>query len=325
MAIDWLAAGLDPGALLPYFVQSRVARDRRDGRCWCRNDHAGAFRGNACPTLQGSDQRARRRDCDDMTSSGYPLLETGLIVALQGPGWCRSGWINCRISSCAARSCAASTTLYGPRCSSSRRRVLSKNARAAGPRRPQDEQVLRQLDSASPTSAAETSSRRSKTMITHLGEDPEATIPVIRKICLVFTFQEIFNAGNAADIAHRCRTGKLGCVADEAHMAKHLNTALAPWGEKRREIRSTAEVCGRSAGGRNAACARSGAPDPRRSENCDRVLSHARTTVTDYSSRWPPWGRRRSRLQARSLPATRGSRSARRETASSSNPGRPCR
>jgi tryptophanyl-tRNA synthetase len=56
------------------------------------------------------------------------------------------------------------------------------------------------------------------------------------EICPVFFFQETFNASNAADIAHRCRTGTLGCVEDKADMAKHLNAALAPLRERRRMI-----------------------------------------------------------------------------------------
>jgi tryptophanyl-tRNA synthetase len=56
------------------------------------------------------------------------------------------------------------------------------------------------------------------------------------EICPVFFFQETFNASNAADIAHRCRTGMLGCVEDKADMAKHLNAALAPLRERRRMI-----------------------------------------------------------------------------------------
>lgn len=56
------------------------------------------------------------------------------------------------------------------------------------------------------------------------------------EICPVFFFQEAFNANNAADIAQRCRTGKLGCVEDKADMAKHLNAALAPLRERRRMI-----------------------------------------------------------------------------------------
>ncbi|HZV78039.1 MAG TPA: tryptophan--tRNA ligase [Candidatus Binatus sp.] len=58
------------------------------------------------------------------------------------------------------------------------------------------------------------------------------------EICPVFFFQEIFNSANAADIAHRCRTGRLGCVEDKADMAVHLNAALAPLRERRRELAS---------------------------------------------------------------------------------------
>ncbi len=58
------------------------------------------------------------------------------------------------------------------------------------------------------------------------------------EICPVFFFQEIFNPGNAPDIAHRCRAGQLGCVEDKADMAVHLNAALAPLRERRRELES---------------------------------------------------------------------------------------
>jgi tryptophanyl-tRNA synthetase len=56
------------------------------------------------------------------------------------------------------------------------------------------------------------------------------------EICPVFFFQEIFNTGNAPDIAHRCRAGQLGCVEDKADMAVHLNAALAPLRQRRREL-----------------------------------------------------------------------------------------
>jgi tryptophanyl-tRNA synthetase len=58
------------------------------------------------------------------------------------------------------------------------------------------------------------------------------------EICPVYFFQEIFNPGNASDIAHRCRTGQLGCVEDKADMATHLNAALEPLRERRRELES---------------------------------------------------------------------------------------
>ena len=74
-----------------------------------------------------------------------------------------------------------------------------------------------------------------KTMFT----DPEKvhkSDPGHPETCPVFFFQRIFNAGAADDIAQRCRTGKLGCVEDKADMVRHLNAALAPIRERRREI-----------------------------------------------------------------------------------------
>ena len=69
--------------------------------------------------------------------------------------------------------------------------------------------------------------------------DPQkihATDPGRPEICAVYFFQNIFNPANAESIAHRCRTGQLGCVANKADMAQHLNAALAPIRARRREI-----------------------------------------------------------------------------------------
>ncbi len=54
--------------------------------------------------------------------------------------------------------------------------------------------------------------------------------------CPVFFFQRVFNEAAADDIAHRCRSGALGCVEDKRDMAKHLNAALAPIRERRRHF-----------------------------------------------------------------------------------------
>ncbi len=54
--------------------------------------------------------------------------------------------------------------------------------------------------------------------------------------CPVFFFQRVFNEAAADDIAHRCRSGALGCVEDKRDMAKHLNAALSPIRERRRHF-----------------------------------------------------------------------------------------
>ncbi len=77
-----------------------------------------------------------------------------------------------------------------------------------------------------------------KTMFT----DPEKirkSDPGHPETCPVFFFHRVFNARAADDIAQRCRTGQLGCVEDKADMARHLNAALAPIRERRREIVSS--------------------------------------------------------------------------------------
>lgn len=69
--------------------------------------------------------------------------------------------------------------------------------------------------------------------------DPEKirkTDPGHPETCPVFFFHGIVNASNADSIAHRCRTGQLGCVANKADMAEHLNRWLAPIRERRRKL-----------------------------------------------------------------------------------------
>jgi tryptophanyl-tRNA synthetase len=82
-----------------------------------------------------------------------------------------------------------------------------------------------------------TTTSRVKEMFT----DPEKirkSDPGHPETCPVFFFQRIVNAGNAESIAHRCRSGHLGCVEDKADMAAHLNRWLAPIRERRRELES---------------------------------------------------------------------------------------
>src|SRR5579863_6863385 len=69
--------------------------------------------------------------------------------------------------------------------------------------------------------------------------DPEKikkTDPGHPETCPVFFFHQIVNASNAESIAHRCRAGQLGCVADKADMAQHLNAWLRPIRERRRKL-----------------------------------------------------------------------------------------
>jgi len=80
-----------------------------------------------------------------------------------------------------------------------------------------------------------------KTMFT----DPEKihkTDPGHPETCPVFFFHRVFNNAASDDIAVRCRTGRLGCVEDKADMVQHLNAALAPIRERRREIAASPKI-----------------------------------------------------------------------------------
>jgi len=80
-----------------------------------------------------------------------------------------------------------------------------------------------------------------KTMFT----DPEKihkTDPGHPETCPVFFFHRVFNNTASDDIAVRCRTGRLGCVEDKGDMVQHLNSALAPIRERRREIAASPKL-----------------------------------------------------------------------------------
>ena len=80
-----------------------------------------------------------------------------------------------------------------------------------------------------------------KTMFT----DPEKihkTDPGHPETCPVFFFHRVFNKAASEDIALRCRTGRLGCVEDKADMVQHLNAALAPIRQRRREIVASPKI-----------------------------------------------------------------------------------
>jgi tryptophanyl-tRNA synthetase len=51
--------------------------------------------------------------------------------------------------------------------------------------------------------------------------------------CVVFEYHRKFNAGEADDIARRCRAGELACVPDKKHLAQVLSETLAPIRERR--------------------------------------------------------------------------------------------
>jgi tryptophanyl-tRNA synthetase len=51
--------------------------------------------------------------------------------------------------------------------------------------------------------------------------------------CVVWEYHRKFNAGEADDIARRCRSGELACVPDKQHLARVLAEALAPVRERR--------------------------------------------------------------------------------------------
>lgn len=52
-------------------------------------------------------------------------------------------------------------------------------------------------------------------------------------VCNIFRFQQHFNAGQSADIAERCKTAQIGCVDCKMMVAKEIIRTLEPFRERR--------------------------------------------------------------------------------------------
>jgi tryptophanyl-tRNA synthetase len=63
---------------------------------------------------------------------------------------------------------------------------------------------------------------------------PEADPSDGHEGCVVWEYHRKFNAGEADDIARRCRSGELACVPDKRHLSQILNATLEPIRERRR-------------------------------------------------------------------------------------------
>jgi tryptophanyl-tRNA synthetase len=229
MAIDWLAAGLDPQACT-IFVQSRIPEISELAVLLSMITPVSWL--ERVPTYK--DQiNALGSEIATHGFLGYPVLQTVDIIAFKGQA-VPVGQDQLPHLELSREIVRRFNHLYGDVLVEPDA-VLSQTPAVPGldgrkMSKSYDNSILL-ADSDAQTTA------KVKTMFT----DPSKihkTDPGHPEICAVFFFQEIFNAGNASDIAHRCRTGQLGCVENKADMAKHLNAALAPLRERRRAIES---------------------------------------------------------------------------------------
>ena len=63
------------------------------------------------------------------------------------------------------------------------------------------------------------------------------------EICPVFMLHQLYTAKDQlATIERTCKTGELGCVADKKHLAESINNALAPMRAKRRELEKNIDL-----------------------------------------------------------------------------------
>jgi tryptophanyl-tRNA synthetase len=61
------------------------------------------------------------------------------------------------------------------------------------------------------------------------------------EVCLVFTYHQKFNSGDASDIAAGCRSGSLGCVECKNRIAARIADTLTPFRETRSHLEAHPE------------------------------------------------------------------------------------
>ncbi|NLC07703.1 MAG: tryptophan--tRNA ligase [Syntrophomonadaceae bacterium] len=64
------------------------------------------------------------------------------------------------------------------------------------------------------------------------------TDPGHPEVCIVNTYQKLYNAQEYGQIAEDCRRGQIGCVACKKRLASRLDAYLSPFREKRRSLES---------------------------------------------------------------------------------------
>lgn len=229
MVIDWLAAGIDPQRCT-LFVQSQVPEISELATLLSMITPVSWL--ERVPTYK--DQiNALGMEIATHGFLGYPILQTVDIVALRGEGVPvgQDQLPHLELSREIAR---RFNHLYG-QVLVEPEALLSQTPYVPGT---DGRKMSKSYDNAILLSDSdETTDAKVKMMYT----DPlkiKRTDPGRPEQCPVFFLQSAFNADNADSIAHRCRSGQLGCVADKADMAAHLNAALAPIRQRRRALES---------------------------------------------------------------------------------------
>ncbi|MDA8235523.1 MAG: tryptophan--tRNA ligase [Clostridia bacterium] len=62
------------------------------------------------------------------------------------------------------------------------------------------------------------------------------TDPGNPEVCVVYTYQKLYNPGETAEIAEGCRTAQIGCVACKKKLTAVIDGFLSPFREKRQQL-----------------------------------------------------------------------------------------
>jgi tryptophanyl-tRNA synthetase len=226
MAIDYLAAGLDPKKVA-IFIQSQVKEHAEL--------HLLFSMITPVPWLErvpSYKEKAEKLGLDSYGFLGYPLLQAADIL-LYRPKWVPVGKDQVPHIELTREIGRRFNSIYGE--------VF-----------PDPEAKLTKI----PVVPGIDGNKMSKSYgnVITISETPEETTDKIKKmftdpqklrkndpgrpdICPVFMLHQLYTSPNELEVIDRtCRTGELGCVADKKHLAESINKALEPIRQKRSEL-----------------------------------------------------------------------------------------
>jgi tryptophanyl-tRNA synthetase len=229
MALDWLAAGLDPDRST-LFVQSRVKEHAELHLLLSMIVPLGWL--ERVPTYKEQQQQMANRDLTNYGFLGYPVLQTADILAYKAQ-WVPVGEDQISHLELCREIARRFNSLYGevfpeprpkttrvPRLPGTDGRKMSKSYGNAVYLSDPEGEVRKKI----------------LTMVT----DParvRRSDPGNPDICPVFTLHKAFSSQSTQDSVDReCRTAGIGCIDCKTMLLGHLDPVLAPLRERRRAL-----------------------------------------------------------------------------------------
>jgi tryptophanyl-tRNA synthetase len=232
MVLDWLASGIDPEKAT-LFVQSRVREHAELHLVLSMITPLGWL--ERCPTYKEQLEQVKGKDLHTFGFLGYPVLQTADIIMY------RADWVPVGIDQLPHLELAREivrrfASFYGEGIFPEPQPRLTEFAKIPGT---DGRKMSKSYGNAIFLSdSGEETEKKILPMVT----DParvRRTDPGDPGKCPVFTLHRVYTPGEEQEeLAGGCRTAGIGCVDCKRALIGHLNRALSPLRERRRELAS---------------------------------------------------------------------------------------